>query len=100
MRELPPTGLPVGTFYSSTYSHHELTLAEGDFLVLFTDGLTEARDVDGAEYGSERLAGLLNRLSPRTASDVVDACLRDLHAHAGVRGDDLSLLVLRRSAAH
>lgn len=98
VRELPPTGLPVGTFYSTAYGQHELSLSEGDALVLFTDGLTEARDARGAEYGSERLARLLARLSPRPAAGVVAACLEDLHAHAAGRDDDLSLLVLRRTA--
>ncbi len=99
VRELPPTGLPVGAFYSTAYGHHELSLAEGDFLLLYTDGLTEARDAQGVEYGPERLAALLAGLSPRTAADVVAVCLADLHAHAPAREDDLSLLVLRRTAA-
>lgn len=99
VQELPPTGLPVGAFYSTTYGHHELTLSEGDFLVLYTDGLTETRDAHGDEYGSERLASLLADLSPGKAEDVVAACLADLHAFASGREDDLSLLVLRRTAA-
>lgn len=99
VRELPPTGLPVGAFYSTTYAHHELSLAEGDFLLLYTDGLTEARDAAGTEYGEERLAALLAGLAPRTAADVVAACLEDLHAQAATREDDLSLLVLRRTVA-
>ena len=100
VREIAPTGLPVGTFYSSSYGSHDLLLAEGDFLVAFTDGLTEARDAAGTEYGSERLANVLSTLGNPTARAVVDACLADLHAHTGggTRGDDLSLLVVRRAA--
>jgi len=99
VREIAPTGLPVGTFLSSTYASHELSLAEGDVLVAFSDGLTEARDGDGAEYGSERLATVLLRLGRTSAREVVEACLADLHAFTGgsARGDDLSLLVVRRA---
>ncbi len=99
VREVAPTGLPVGTFLSAAYGSHELRLEEGAFLVAFTDGLTEARDPGGEEYGSERLAALLSRLERPSARAVVDASLADLHAHTAgrARGDDLSLLVVRRS---
>jgi sigma-B regulation protein RsbU (phosphoserine phosphatase) len=101
VREIAPTGLPVGTFLSSTWATHEIALADGDFLAAFTDGLTEARDAGGAEYGSERLAGVLSRLDRSSARGVVEACLADLHEFTGgyARGDDLSLLVVRRTAA-
>jgi sigma-B regulation protein RsbU (phosphoserine phosphatase) len=96
--EIAPTGLPIGTFLSADYGSQELRLAEGDFLVAFTDGLTEARDSSGVEYGSERLAALLARLERPSARSVVEACLADLHDHAGgIRSDDLSLLVVRRA---
>jgi sigma-B regulation protein RsbU (phosphoserine phosphatase) len=101
VREVAPTGLPVGTFLSAAYGSHELRLCEGDYLVAFTDGLTEARDAGGAEYGSDRLAAVLSRLEGPSARAVVDACLSDLHAFLGgrAREDDLSLLVVRRAAA-
>ena len=99
LREIAPTGLPVGTFLASTYGSEELRLEEGAYLVAFTDGLSEARDVRGTEYGTERLAAVLARLGRPSARAVVDACLADLHAFTGggARGDDLSLLVVRRS---
>ena len=97
--ELAPTGLPIGTFLSSAYGSHELRLSEGDYLVAFTDGLSEARDADGVEYSAERLTSVLSRLDRPSARAVVDASLADLHAHTGggPRGDDLSLLVVRRA---
>lgn len=100
--EIGPTGLPVGTFLSSTWGTHDLSLAEGDFLVAFTDGLTEARDTNGAEYGSARLAAALSGLGRPSAREVVEASLADLDAFTGgrVRGDDLSLLVVRRADGH
>jgi len=100
VREIAPTGLPVGTFLSAAYGSHGLHLEEGDVLVAFTDGLTEARDASGVEYGSERLAALLSGLESPSARAVVEACLADLHAFTGgaASGDDLSLLVVRRAA--
>jgi sigma-B regulation protein RsbU (phosphoserine phosphatase) len=46
-----PTGLPVGAFYSTSFSSRKLKLGKGDTLVLYTDGFTEARNADGTEYG-------------------------------------------------
>lgn len=100
IREIDPTGLPIGTFLSTAYGGHALRLSKGDFLVAFTDGLTEARDASGAEYGSERLAATLSGLDRPTARGVVDTCLADLHSFTGGRApeDDLSILAIRRSA--
>lgn len=99
IREIDPTGLPVGTFLSAGYGAHALRLSEGDFLVAFTDGLSEARDGHGVEYGSERLSAVVAGLEKPTAQEVVDASLADLHSFIGGRApeDDLSILVIRRS---
>jgi sigma-B regulation protein RsbU (phosphoserine phosphatase) len=95
-----PTGLPVGTFYSSRYGSRTLHLNAGDALVLYTDGLTEARDAGGEEYGAERLARILENTASSTAEEVLVATLESLAGHLGdrPRTDDLSLLVLMRTA--
>ena len=95
-----PTGLPVGAFYSTTFSSKKLQLGTGDTLLLYTDGLTEARDAAGTEYGSERISRVLagaRRLAPEA---LTTACLDDLALHLGnsPKVDDLSLMVVRRTA--
>ena len=94
-----PTGLPVGTFYSNRYASRTLHLGRGDALVLYTDGLTEARDRGDREYGSERLAGTLARTHGLAPRGIVDACLADLAAHlAGApKRDDLTVMAIRRT---
>jgi phosphoserine phosphatase RsbU/P len=98
VRSLEPTGLPVGTFLSSHYTSHTLDLAAGDVVVLYTDGLTEARDATGMEYASERLEAHLASLGARAPREVVTSCLQDLARHLGGESlqDDLTLLALRR----
>jgi phosphoserine phosphatase RsbU/P len=93
-----PTGLPVGTFYSSRYGSRTLSLSRGDVLVLYTDGLTEARDRSDSEYGTQRLAGTLARVHGLAPRGVVDACLGDLAVHlAGApKRDDLTVMAIRR----
>ncbi len=95
-----PTGLPVGTFYSAAYSSRTVALAPGDALVLYTDGVTEARNRDDAEYGAARLVRTLARARALTPRGVVSACLDDLAAHLGgaPKVDDLTLMAIRRAA--
>src|SRR5215813_14341970 len=56
-------GLIVGAFQESVYDQGEIELRPGDRLVMFTDGLSEAVDGNGEEFGEERLAeaSLCNR---------------------------------------
>ena len=98
LRTIGTTGLPVGAFYSLEFASCRLTLAPGDTLVLFTDGLTEARDADQREYGEERLDAVLRRCAGAPAAELLAACRADLAAHlAGAPPtDDLTMLALRR----
>jgi sigma-B regulation protein RsbU (phosphoserine phosphatase) len=98
MVSLEPTGLPVGLFRSARYTSRTVRMGPGDSLLLYTDGLSEARDVSGAEYGVERLNGLTKGTNHLTARELVNACLGDLNGFlAGVpKGDDLALMVLKR----
>ncbi len=95
-----PTGLPVGTFYSTSYASRTLKLNRGDTLVLYTDGLSEARNRDGAEYGAERIAGVLGAARHLHPQALAAACLDDLagHLRGAPKADDLTLMVIRRSA--
>ena len=94
------SGLPIGLFCSSEYEVHRLRLEPAETLFLFTDGLSEARGRSDAEYGTERLAGVLARQGHLPLNDLVSACLQDVAAfRAGApRTDDLTLLAIRRSA--
>ncbi len=98
---LPATGLPLGLFCDAVFRSHRLRLAENDALLLYTDGLSEARSPAGEEYGIGRLGPVLQRVRGLPAEAVVGACLEDLAAFApGVqRSDDLSAMVIRRGAA-
>jgi phosphoserine phosphatase RsbU/P len=99
LRAISTTGLPVGAFYSTDFTSLRVVLQPGDALVLFTDGLTEARDGAGREYGEERLDAVLRRCGPVPADELLAACRADLAAHLGGASptDDLTLMVLRRS---
>lgn len=94
------TGFPVGLLADKPYDVAELTLSQGESLVLYTDGLTEARNPEDDEYGQERLERLLERHAGRDsrAHELVRAAGRDLglFLNGAVLLDDLTIMALRR----
>jgi phosphoserine phosphatase RsbU/P len=91
------TGLPVGLFRSERFASQKVQLAAGDMLVLYTDGLIEAQNTEGIDYGIERVSALAGR-SPARSKAIVDACVRDLVTFHGAPAlkDDLTILAARR----
>jgi sigma-B regulation protein RsbU (phosphoserine phosphatase) len=93
------TGLPIGLFCSGEFSVMTTRLEPGDGLVLYTDGLSEALDRSGAEYGTERLSRLLGERQAARPQALVAACLEDVAAfRSGTpRTDDLSIMAVFRT---
>jgi sigma-B regulation protein RsbU (phosphoserine phosphatase) len=94
------TGLPVGLFGGGDYTMVSRRLARGDVLVLYTDGVSEARDPGDREFGAERVAAAVDRARGASAAGVVEAVLADLDGFRG-RGplsDDVTVLAVRRTA--
>ena len=77
----------------------EAELAPGDALVLYTDGVIEARR-ERELFGEERLAALVRDVGPRglDADAIADAIREATVAFAGSTEDDIAILVLRRTA--
>ncbi len=96
----PAEGLPIGLFADAAYPCRRLELSPGDALVLYTDGLSEARNRDGEEYGNARLAGVLAETAGLPAAVTAERLLADLAAFQGPArpADDLTLMVLQRTA--
>jgi sigma-B regulation protein RsbU (phosphoserine phosphatase) len=100
---LSATGLPLGLGPSdglgSGYSAQRVTLEQGDTLVLYTDGLTEAATAAEEEYGSARLTDLLARCCTATPQELVRQCLTDLDSfrNGQDRNDDLTILAIQRA---
>ena len=97
--ELGATGPPLGLLPTALYQAGEVTLGPGDLLVLYTDGIVEAVDPDGEEYGLDRLKQLCLRHRGAAPAAVAEALDRDLLAF--VRGtpfpDDRTVVLVRRA---
>jgi len=66
-----------------------------DRLVLFTDGVSDARNEDGERFGEERVLEVVRQFTDESSSEVLDAILEELDAFRAVPNDDKTLLILR-----
>lgn len=100
VRPVEGSNLPLGLFPDAAFSHHELDLAPGSTLLLFTDGLTEAA-IDGDEFGIGRAAAALRRAADRPLPALLGSIHRDLQTwlDGAARTDDLTMVAIRRTAA-
>ena len=90
-------GAVLGMFPEGAYQHRSLSLEPGDTLIIYTDGITEARDRRGIEYGEERLADLVRSrisLSPAELQGQLLAAVNDFADDVSLQ-DDLTLLLVR-----
>lgn len=97
-RNLRIAGRPLGLVKASRYGLGSTTLAKGDTLVAYTDGLTEAENKDGDQYGSSRLASSAIRHLDSSIETLGKRLLDDIEAFAGneAPGDDCTVILARR----
>ena len=92
---IPVTGLALGIEGGQSYESAEVQLDPGASVVLYTDGLLEARR-EGELYGQERLDAALAAHGDLPAEELARALVEDCRAFAGELGDDLAVVVLKR----
>jgi serine phosphatase RsbU (regulator of sigma subunit) len=96
-RRLETGGMVLGLFEASVFDTGTEHLQPDDRLVLFSDGVTEAENTAGEEFGDDRLASCLNAAPRPSATETVDAVQRALAAFSGEAAarDDVTLMVVR-----
>jgi sigma-B regulation protein RsbU (phosphoserine phosphatase) len=92
---LGSSGMVLGVLPDNEYLEAELPLQSGDRLILYTDGITEARSRDDEEFGEERLSGALMRNRHLSAAELHAAVMEEVtrFATAGFQ-DDATLLAV------
>jgi len=91
-------GLLLGMFPEATYESAEFKMGPGDVLVLYSDGVTEARDDSDEEFGEERLVAFLEKHRDLDPEVLVESLIRTVHEFSsdGKPGDDVTVAVIRR----
>jgi sigma-B regulation protein RsbU (phosphoserine phosphatase) len=97
VERLAARGIGLGLRREASYVHAEVLLAPGDLLVASTDGIAEARNGAGEEFGEARLAEALPALAGLTPAEAIDRliALVDEFATGAPQHDDITLLVAR-----
>jgi sigma-B regulation protein RsbU (phosphoserine phosphatase) len=90
-------GPVLGLLPGASYQWARLSLAPGDIVLVCSDGVTEARNPAGDEYGLDRLSALLASAHGSDPDDLVAMVLASVNEFAGTepQGDDVTLMALR-----
>jgi sigma-B regulation protein RsbU (phosphoserine phosphatase) len=91
--EIVENGLLLGVFPSAALSTAVHTLAPGDRLVLYTDGIIEAADAKREEFGQSRLQALLQKGAPLSPQEAADLIIVSVQEWSKSQDDDLTVLV-------
>ena len=95
---LAAAGVPLGITEDCSYETDELAIAPGTFVTLYTDGLVEARDLDGVEFGLDRVIELVESYQGRPVIASTQAMITAIQGHtrgSPYRRDDVAILNMR-----
>jgi serine phosphatase RsbU (regulator of sigma subunit) len=98
IRTLESGGTLLGIVEGLTYDEDTVSLAPGDVMVLYTDGLSESMNARQELLGDERIASRIASVHDTTAVEIKDALLAAVAEHQGNEppADDLTLIVVKR----
>jgi len=99
MEKLDVGGVPLGIQSAAAYETSAKDLNPGDALIFFTDGVVEAFDEDGAEFGDERWLAVIRALPEITAQESLQFLMTRVDAFVGVtrQSDDITCMIFRCS---
>jgi sigma-B regulation protein RsbU (phosphoserine phosphatase) len=90
-------GLVIGALQATTYEEAVTDLQPGDLLVAYTDGVSEAFDPDGEEFGEDRLRAVVSAAAHLPAAGVAQAVVEavNVFSHGAAQHDDITLVVAK-----
>jgi sigma-B regulation protein RsbU (phosphoserine phosphatase) len=97
IRRLECGGPIVGLFEAATFEEETVSLSPGDWLIVFSDGVSEAMSASGDEYGESRIVSVVEThkaLEPKQLLEAVFSDVRDF-ARGAPQSDDITAMVLR-----
>jgi len=98
IQELAARGIVLGILENIELEEQEIDVAPGDVLVFYTDGVTEAMDNDGQQFGKERLQAVVAVTPDASAQQILSGVVDAVKAFTddAPQSDDLTLLVVKR----
>jgi sigma-B regulation protein RsbU (phosphoserine phosphatase) len=97
VRRLECGGPIVGLFEAATFEEETVSLSPGDWLIVFSDGVSEAMSASGDEYGESRIVTVVEKnkgLEPKQLLEALFADVREF-ARGAPQSDDITAMVLR-----
>jgi sigma-B regulation protein RsbU (phosphoserine phosphatase) len=96
-RELKEGGTALGLFRDETYDTADETLQSGDILVIYTDGIVEAKNSDGEFYGDRRFRDAISGNTQHSSQELLDSILKSLELfQTGTQQrDDITLVIFK-----
>ena len=90
--------MALGVEQNIEYAENSVTLRQGDSLVLYSDGVTEATNESGEEYGLDRLREVITAASSQGADEITRAVFDSVREFAGeaTQSDDITCLTVCR----
>ena len=98
--ELSSTGVVLGILESTRFEERTLMFHQGDLLVVYSDGITDAVNVNDEEFGEQRLIQCIRNNREDEANDLVNDIFGAVQLHSGdaAQMDDMTLLVIKRKS--
>lgn len=97
VRRLEAGGPVVGLLEFAPYDEEAVTLSPGDLVVIFSDGVSEALNAAGEEFGDDRLQAVAEAAGAAPASEVVDRIVAEVRefTKGAAQSDDITVMVIR-----
>jgi sigma-B regulation protein RsbU (phosphoserine phosphatase) len=95
---LATTGMPIGMFANRVFEQGDVQLKPGDILFIYSDGVPDANDVAGEEFGMDRLVEALRESRDQPVEQILDNMFARIDAFVGEapQFDDITMMVVRR----
>ncbi len=98
VKQLRTSGIALGLQADTSFQSQHTSMADGDTLLLYTDGLVETENTSGDEFGISRLESLLHSTPAKSPQEISELILSEITAHRNknTQADDISMVIIRR----
>ena len=98
VEKISKSGAYIGVFsdVEDDLTNHTLAIGSGDIILLFTDGVTEATNIDGEMFGEDKLAEIFGNNTSKTPEEIVKLVTDSVFGFTEIQNDDITVFVLRK----